>query len=248
MCWVVISPISTKISKCYNVSDGLVTLVPMLYMIMYLFVNFPSNWILDTKGIRKGVIIGAVMTALGAGIRCMVNLSFTFVVVGQVFCAIGQPFILNAPAKIATFWFKEHNVFVDISLAAGSNCRPLRNQHRGLGHRGEAPDTAKPRRRNPKDPLPIIASSDVQEPKLCVVTRGLLDNRNTHDGRTACRHHRSTSAVIIDRSGTAEPIATAKAPRQRNQPSRLVVTVHHQYNMVRDNRVLVPLAKPCSIR
>jgi hypothetical protein len=50
------------------------------------------------------------MTALGAGIRCMINLSFTFVLIGQFFCAVGQPFILNAPAKIATYWFKEQNV------------------------------------------------------------------------------------------------------------------------------------------
>ena len=78
----------------------------MLYMIMYVFANFPSNWILDVKGIRKGVIIGAVITALGAGIRCLVNLSFSYVIIGQFFCAIGQPFILNAPAKIATYWFK----------------------------------------------------------------------------------------------------------------------------------------------
>lgn len=82
----------------------------MLYMIMYLFVNFPSNWILDVKGIRKGVIIGAVMTALGAGTRAFINISFIYVLIGQFFCAIAQPFILNAPAKIATFWFKEKNV------------------------------------------------------------------------------------------------------------------------------------------
>jgi fucose permease len=75
-------------------------------MIVFIFVNFPSNWILDSKGIRKGVIIGAVLTALGAAIRCLVNLSFAYVIIGQIFCAIGQPFILNAPGKIATYWFK----------------------------------------------------------------------------------------------------------------------------------------------
>jgi predicted histidine transporter YuiF (NhaC family) len=78
----------------------------MLYMIVYVFINFPSNWILDVKGIRKGVIIGAVMTAFGSGVRCLANLSFSYILIGQLFCAIGQPFILNAPAKIATFWFK----------------------------------------------------------------------------------------------------------------------------------------------
>jgi fucose permease len=97
-------------ARIYSVDEAIVSLVPMLYMIMYVFVNFPSNWILDVKGIRKGVIIGAVLTALGAGIRSFINISFIYVLIGQFFCAIGQPFILNAPAKIATFWFKEKNV------------------------------------------------------------------------------------------------------------------------------------------
>ena len=80
--------------------------MPMLYMIMYVFANFPSNWILDVKGIKPGMIIGSVLTAVGAGIRCLVNSSFSAVIVGQLLCAVGQPFILNAPAKIATYWFK----------------------------------------------------------------------------------------------------------------------------------------------
>ena len=110
MCWVTLSPVLDKAAKNYDVSPSLVSLVSLLYMIMYLFINFPSNWILDVKGIRKGVIIGAVLTALGAGIRAFINISFVYVIIGQVFCAIAQPFILNAPAKIATFWFKEKNV------------------------------------------------------------------------------------------------------------------------------------------
>ena len=99
-----------KTAQTYGLAENLVSLVPLLYLIMYLFINFPSNWILDVKGIRKGVIIGAVMTALGAGIRCFINVSFIYVIIGQFFCAVAQPFILNAPAKIATFWFKEKNV------------------------------------------------------------------------------------------------------------------------------------------
>lgn len=104
--------------------------MPMLYMIMYIFVNFPSNWILDVKGIRKGVIIGSVTTALGAGIRCLVDLSFNFVLVGQVFCAIGQPFLLNAPAKIATFWFNDKHVICGANSETRGNCCLISREHR----------------------------------------------------------------------------------------------------------------------
>lgn len=82
----------------------------MSYMIFFVILNFPSNWVIDVKGIKKGVVIGASLTFLGCLIRCLVKVSFAFVVVGQVFCAIAQPFLINAPMKIATRWFMPQNV------------------------------------------------------------------------------------------------------------------------------------------
>lgn len=86
----------------------------MSYMIFFVILNFPSNWVIDVKGIKKGVVIGASLTFLGCLIRCLVKVSFAFVVVGQVFCAIAQPFLINAPMKIATRWFMPQNVFLFI--------------------------------------------------------------------------------------------------------------------------------------
>jgi hypothetical protein len=86
-------------------------------MIVYLFINFPSNWVLDVKGIRKGIVIGAVFTAVGAGFRCFITTHFAFVILGQVVCAIGQPFILNAPTKIAVRWFLPKNVNLILNSA-----------------------------------------------------------------------------------------------------------------------------------
>ena len=82
----------------------------MSYLICYIFLNFPSNWVLDVKGIKKGIITGSVFTVIGTGIRCLVNYSFEYLIIGQFFCAIAQPFILNAPTKIATRWFTQKNV------------------------------------------------------------------------------------------------------------------------------------------
>ena len=79
--------------------------------------NFPSNWVLDVKGIKKGIIAGAALTCLGCGIRCMAKFSFYFVVIGQIFCAIGQPFLTNAPMKVATRWFSQPNVNFSSILA-----------------------------------------------------------------------------------------------------------------------------------
>lgn len=112
MCWVVASPISVTIANAYNQSEALVSIIPMSYMIVYVFINFPSNWVLDVKGIKKGIVAGAVLTTLGAGLRCFVSFDFSFAIVGQVVCAIGQPFILNSFTKVAIRWFMPKNVLL----------------------------------------------------------------------------------------------------------------------------------------
>jgi len=107
MCWVTVSPISVPIGRAYDVSDGVVSIIPMCYMISYVFINFPSNWVLDVRGIKKGIVVGAIFTAIGSGFRCLISTHFAFIILGQILCAIAQPFILNAPAKIAIRWFNQ---------------------------------------------------------------------------------------------------------------------------------------------
>ena len=110
MCWVVVTPISVSIAKAYGQSDAVVSIIPMCYMVIYVFVNFPSNWVIDVRGVKKGIVIGAVVTSLGAAIRCLITTNFYFVIAGQILCGIAQPFILNAPTKIAVRWFLPESV------------------------------------------------------------------------------------------------------------------------------------------
>ena len=57
------------------------------------------------------MFISAFLTAAGAGIKCLVNQNIIFLYLGQLFAAIGQPFFLNSPAKIASTWFREDKVY-----------------------------------------------------------------------------------------------------------------------------------------
>lgn len=110
MCWDVVSPISVPLENAYDVSAMWVSFVPMSYLIVYVLANFPSNWIVDSKGIRIGTIIGTSINLFGCAIRCLVIFGFPFVIIGQIFCAITQPFVLNMPMKVATRWFLPKNV------------------------------------------------------------------------------------------------------------------------------------------
>ena len=60
---------------------------------------------IDTYGIRVGVGIGAVLTGMFGLLRGLLAADYTWVLVAQIGIAVGQPFVLNAIAKIAGRWF-----------------------------------------------------------------------------------------------------------------------------------------------
>lgn len=52
------------------------------FPILYLFINFPSIFVLDDYGIKIGVLIGTALTIIGLWLRVLVNESFTWVIIG----------------------------------------------------------------------------------------------------------------------------------------------------------------------
>jgi hypothetical protein len=50
------------------------------------------------------------MYALGLLLFALINKGYHFVLIGSILVALGQPFIVNCPAKVATFWFLNKNV------------------------------------------------------------------------------------------------------------------------------------------
>ena len=85
----------------------LINYLSQSFMLMYIPMNQPSVLALDRVGLRYGMIIGMIMTTIGMWLKCMINISFTYVVVGQTIIAMGQPFILNGCAKLSGDWFPE---------------------------------------------------------------------------------------------------------------------------------------------
>ena len=62
MMWITAAPITTEISnvketQTYSVNDFWVEMCSLVFMILYIPVVFPSNYILDTLGLRTGVTI-----------------------------------------------------------------------------------------------------------------------------------------------------------------------------------------------
>lgn len=103
--WITFAAITTDAMQFYGVSDLSIGLLSLSFMVVYIFVSFPASWVIDTRGIRFGVGVGAVLTGVFGVMRGLVADSYTWVLVAQIAIAIGQPFILNAVTTVAARWF-----------------------------------------------------------------------------------------------------------------------------------------------
>lgn len=106
----IIIPIQSKLAKIYSLDSKIVNMATILSFLAFLLINMPANYILDKKGIKFGFMVGNGIYLVGIVLSCCINAGFGFVIGGYLIFVMGQPFILNIPAKIATYWFFPDNV------------------------------------------------------------------------------------------------------------------------------------------
>jgi MFS family permease len=103
--WITFAPITSAAAQFYHTSDLMIGLLSMSFMIVFIFIFFPSAYAIDTWGFKKAVGIGAILTAVFGLSRGIFASNFTFVLISQIGIAIGQPFVIGAITKIAARWF-----------------------------------------------------------------------------------------------------------------------------------------------
>ena len=70
-----------------------------------------ATWIIDTRGTRKAVIIGAILNCCGIGIRFGADfipdphICLGVAYLGQIVASSGQPFYFSLPSKVSANWF-----------------------------------------------------------------------------------------------------------------------------------------------
>lgn len=91
-----------------------------MFQALFIVFTFPGSYIIDNYGIRTGVLVGIVFNTTGMIIKIFINRGFWICILGQVLCAIAQPFFVNVPAKLAQTWFgsNERLTALTISVAA----------------------------------------------------------------------------------------------------------------------------------
>ncbi|CAI2366185.1 unnamed protein product [Moneuplotes crassus] len=117
------SPITDVMQGIYGVSDFEVQLLMLVFVIFYIPLMFPANYLIEHKGISIPIILATILLIAGAWIRMFANYSFYFILVGQILMAMGQPFVVTAPPKIAGLWHSDNEQALGTTL--GSLAQPI---------------------------------------------------------------------------------------------------------------------------
>ncbi|MHA1786138.1 MAG: MFS transporter [Candidatus Helarchaeota archaeon] len=94
-------------------------MLSMVFMIAYLPMNFPASWCIDKFGLKWGTGIGVIITGIFGFLRIF-SPNYTLLLIFQIGCAIGQPFVLNSFTKLASNWFPEEEKVLATGLGTMS--------------------------------------------------------------------------------------------------------------------------------
>ncbi|KAI9263755.1 major facilitator superfamily domain-containing protein [Sporodiniella umbellata] len=135
--WITFAPclyifIQYYFEKVSPYSTNAINLLSSIYMLVYPFaVQFTFKYFEDPlptsrgSGLRRGILIGAVLNAIAGCIRWMGAIPNTFgffvLFFGQTVAALAQVFMLAIPPQLAVAWFPKDEINMATSIAVSAN-------------------------------------------------------------------------------------------------------------------------------
>lgn len=103
--WLNFAAIETFIEERFSIPPSSVMWFTLVFPLVQVLLSIPAGIVIDKKGFKYGVGIGALFTGLFAMLRMVNTGSFTVLLISQIGIAIGQPFVLNGVTKLVMTWF-----------------------------------------------------------------------------------------------------------------------------------------------
>ncbi|TXT61521.1 MAG: Sugar phosphate permease [Promethearchaeota archaeon] len=105
--WISYGAVTIEATTFYGVDEISILLLSLIFMIVYIPVNFLASWVIDKYNLRIGAGIGAILAGVFGFLRFLAGRNYEFALIFQIGIAIGQPFILNSITKLSANWFPE---------------------------------------------------------------------------------------------------------------------------------------------
>eukprot|EP00112_Aurelia_sp_Birch-Aquarium-sp1_P006096 Seg1681.7 transcript_id=Seg1681.7/GoldUCD/mRNA.D3Y31 product="Solute carrier family 49 member A3" protein_id=Seg1681.7/GoldUCD/D3Y31 len=125
--WITYASVANVASVYYDVSENKINWFSLVFFIFSALFGLPAFWLMDTYGLRTGVLTGTWMNAIGCLIRMLASYSiapkynYWMALGGQVIAAISQPLVLAMPTKLAAQWFGDNERTVANTMASLAN-------------------------------------------------------------------------------------------------------------------------------
>lgn len=97
--WVTYASVTSSAASFYATPSTFgINVLSLLFMVIFIPMSPVSSWVLDTRGPRDSLVLGGGFNVLGALLKWIsvyTSTPYATLIIGQIFGAIAQPFILN---------------------------------------------------------------------------------------------------------------------------------------------------------
>ncbi len=108
--WLTFAPISSEVAQLYNVTAFDVSLLSLVWPVIFVILAIPVGIFIDKKGFTVSVRVAAVFLAVFSVLRIFstfTTYNFTLLLIAQIGTAVSQPVIFGSITKLAVSWFPE---------------------------------------------------------------------------------------------------------------------------------------------
>jgi MFS family permease len=116
--WLNFAAIETFVEERFSIPASTVMWFTLVFPLVQVVLSMPAGMVIDRRGFKYGVGIGALFTGVFAMIRLVNTDSFTILLISQIGIAIGQPFVLNGVTKLVMTWFPQKEEGTAVGLGS----------------------------------------------------------------------------------------------------------------------------------
>jgi MFS family permease len=116
--WLNFAAIETFIEQRFSIPASGVMWFTLVFPLVQVFLSMPAGMVIDRKGFKYGVGLGALFTGVFAMLRLVNTDSFNVLLISQIGIAVGQPFVLNGVTKLVLTWFPQREEATAVGLGS----------------------------------------------------------------------------------------------------------------------------------
>jgi MFS family permease len=116
--WLNFAAIETFVEERFSIPPSTVMWFTLVFPLVQVLLSMPAGMVIDKKGFKYGVGIGALFTGAFAMLRLVNTDSFTVLLISQIGIAVGQPFVLNGVTKLVATWFPQKEEATAVGLGS----------------------------------------------------------------------------------------------------------------------------------